>query len=81
MKAVRKGLDLSHPGLPIVPQMSVGATDSLYFRAVGVPSYGVGGAFLNPDDDFSHGLNERAPIASIDGALLLWHSMLVDLAG
>lgn len=80
LKAIRKGIDLSHPGLPIVPQMSAGATDSLYFRAVGVPSYGVGGMFLKPEDDFSHGLNERAPIASIDPALLLWHSLLTDLS-
>ncbi len=81
MKAVRKGIDLVHPGLPIIPQMSPGASDSFYFRAVGVPSYGVGGAFVRPEDDFSHGLNERAPTASIDGALLLWHSMISDLAG
>jgi acetylornithine deacetylase/succinyl-diaminopimelate desuccinylase-like protein len=80
MKAVRKGLDLSHPGLPIVPQMSVGATDSMFFRTIGIPSYGVGAIFLNPDDDFSHGLNERAPTASIDGALLMWRSIIVDLA-
>ncbi len=59
--------------------MSVGATDSLYFRALGVPSYGVLGMFLNPDDDFSHGLNERAPVASLDPALLMAHSMIVDL--
>jgi hypothetical protein len=36
--------------------------------------------FLKPEDDFSHGLNERAPIASIDPALLLWHSLLTDLS-
>lgn len=80
MKAVRKGIDLSYPGLPIVPQMSSGATDSLYFRARGVPSYGVLGMFIKPEDDFSHGLNERAPIASIDPALRLMRTLIVDLA-
>lgn len=80
MTAVRKGIDLSFPGLPIVPQMSAGATDSLHFRARGVPSYGVLGMFINPDDDFSHGLNERAPIASIDPALRLMRTLIVDLA-
>jgi hypothetical protein len=43
MKALRKAIDLRAPGLPIVPSMSAGATDSLYFRNIGVPSYGVGG--------------------------------------
>ncbi|KKC26382.1 M20/M25/M40 family metallo-hydrolase [Sphingomonas sp. SRS2] len=80
MKALRKGVDLSFPGLPIIPQMSAGATDSLYFRALGIPSYGVIGMFIKPEDDFSHGLNERAPIASIDPALLLMRSLLLDLA-
>jgi len=80
MAAARKGIDLSYPGLEIVPQMSVGATDSLFFRAKGVPSYGVVGMFMNPDDDFMHGLNERMPIASLDPALLMMHAMIVDLA-
>ncbi|KQX20129.1 MULTISPECIES: M20/M25/M40 family metallo-hydrolase [unclassified Sphingomonas] len=80
MKAVRKGIDQSFPGLPIVPQMAAGATDSLYFRAKGVPSYGVLGMFIKPDDDFSHGLNERAPVASIDPALRLMKTLIVDLS-
>ncbi|KRB85800.1 hypothetical protein ASE00_03260 [Sphingomonas sp. Root710] len=80
MKALRKGVDLSYPGLPIIPQMSAGATDSLYFRAVGIPSYGVIGMFIKPEDDYSHGLNERAPVASLDPALLMMRTLLVDLA-
>ena len=80
LKAVRRGLDLSYPGLAIVPQMSVGATDSIYFRAKGVPSYGIGGVFINPDDDFSHGLNERVPLASVDPGLLLIKTVIAEMA-
>lgn len=80
MKSVRKGIDLTYPGLPIVPQMAAGATDSLYFRAKGVPSYGVLGMFLKPEDDFSHGLNERAPVASLEPALRLMRTLIVDLS-
>lgn len=80
MKALRKAVDLRAPGLPIVPSMSAGATDSLWFRNVGVPSYGVGALFMNSKDSFAHGLNERIPIASIDGALVQWHSLIRDLA-
>jgi acetylornithine deacetylase/succinyl-diaminopimelate desuccinylase-like protein len=80
MKALRKALDLRAPGLPIVPSMSAGATDSLYFRNIGVPSYGVGGLFMHTKDSFSHGLNERIPVASIDGALVQWRSMIRDLS-
>jgi carboxypeptidase PM20D1 len=80
MKALRKAVDLRAPGLPIVPSMSAGATDSLYFRNIGVPSYGVGGLFMHTKDSFSHGLNERIPVASIDGALIQWRSMIRDLS-
>ncbi|HET8692117.1 MAG TPA: M20/M25/M40 family metallo-hydrolase [Steroidobacteraceae bacterium] len=80
MKALRKAIDLRAPGLPIVPSMSAGATDSLYFRNLGVPSYGVGGLFMSVKDSFAHGLNERIPVASIDGALVQWRSLLRDLS-
>ena len=80
MQALRKAIDLRAPGLPIVPSMSAGATDSLYFRNVGVPSYGVGGAFMSPKDNFAHGLNERVPVATIDGALVQWRSLIRDLS-
>jgi acetylornithine deacetylase/succinyl-diaminopimelate desuccinylase-like protein len=80
MKALRKAIDLRAPGLPIVPSMSAGATDSLHFRNAGVPSYGVGGAFMHPKDSFAHGLNERVPVATIDGALIQWRSLIRDLS-
>ena len=80
MKALRKAIDLRAPGLPIVPSMSAGATDSLHFRNAGVPSYGVGGTFMSPKDSFAHGLNERVPVATIDGALVQWRSLIRDLS-
>ncbi len=78
--AVKKAIERRYPGLPVIPQMSSGATDSLHFRAQGVDSYGVSGLFLKPSDDFSHGLNERAPVASIDGALDHWHVLITELS-
>ena len=47
--------------------MSAGATDSLHFRAVGVPSYGVSGLFQRAEDAFAHGLNERIPRTYVGG--------------
>lgn len=80
MDAVKKAVDLAHPGVPVVPNMAAGASDSLYFRANGVPSYGVSAVFMKPSDDFSHGLNERSPVAAIPGALVQWHSLLTTLS-
>lgn len=80
LAAVRKAVGLRYPGLAVVPSMEASASDSVHFRAVGVPSYGVSGLFMKASDDFSHGLNERVPLDAIDGALLQWHSVLTDLA-
>jgi carboxypeptidase PM20D1 len=78
--AVTKAVHASYPDVPIVPNMSAGATDSMHFRALGIPSYGVSGLFIKPTDDFSHGLNERVPVAGIDIALIYWDTLLRTLA-
>ena len=80
LAAVTKAVHARYPGLPVLPAMSAGATDSMFFRALGVPSYGVAGVFMKSSDDFAHGLNERVPVATIDGALAQWESILKDLA-
>jgi acetylornithine deacetylase/succinyl-diaminopimelate desuccinylase-like protein len=77
---VTKAVHARYPGLPIVPSMSAGATDSMFFRALGVPAYGVAGLFMKSSDDFAHGLNERAPVDAIDGALAHWEVLLKGLA-
>jgi acetylornithine deacetylase/succinyl-diaminopimelate desuccinylase-like protein len=80
MAAVRKAVDRRFPGLAIAPEMSSGASDSLFFRNAGLPSYGVSALFIKPSDEFSHGLNERVPRAAIAGALDQWHIVLTELA-
>ncbi|MDZ4375083.1 MAG: M20/M25/M40 family metallo-hydrolase [Phenylobacterium sp.] len=78
--AVTKAVHARYPGVPIVPVQSAGATDSMHFRAVGIPSYGVSGMFTEPGESFAHGLNEKAPLATLDGALAHYISLLKDLA-
>ncbi len=80
LAAVTKAVHARFPGLPIVPSMAAGASDSMFFRALGVPAYGVSGLFMKSSDDFAHGLNERAPVDAIDGDLAHWESLLKDLA-
>lgn len=52
------------PGVPVVPTMGIGATDSLYFRQAGIPMYGVTGIFLDVDDTRAHAPDERIPVRS-----------------
>ena len=80
MRAVTEAVAARHPGIPVMPSMSSGATDSLYFRALGVPSYGVSSLFMKPGDGFAHGLNERVPVAGIPAALGQWERVVMRLA-
>ncbi len=69
-----------YPGLDVVPGMSAGASDSMYFRNAGVPSYGVSPNFSKPNDSFAHGLNEKLLASEVPAALDFWHSLLTRLA-
>lgn len=80
MAALRKAVDARAPGLPIVPMMEAGATDSVAFRALGIPSYGVGPVFIKAGDEFAHGLNERVPVESISGGIAQWTVLVRELA-
>ncbi|MGU3389622.1 M20/M25/M40 family metallo-hydrolase [Sphingomonas sp. M1A8_2b] len=53
------------PGIPILPMMSTGATDGIFFEAIGIPVYGVPGVFIDKDMGGIHGLNERIRVASL----------------
>jgi acetylornithine deacetylase/succinyl-diaminopimelate desuccinylase-like protein len=61
------------PEVPVVPIMGTGATDSLFFRQVGIPVYGVSGIFDDIDDNRMHGRDERiAAKALYDGQEFLY---------
>ena len=53
------------PGVPVVPLMSNGYTDSTFLTAAGIPAYGVPGAWGDPDGNGAHGLNERIEVRSV----------------
>ncbi len=47
------------PGLPIVPEMETGASDSIYTMAAGIPSYGINGFQIDNDNLRFHARDER----------------------
>ncbi|WP_296679685.1 M20/M25/M40 family metallo-hydrolase [Novosphingobium sp.] len=53
------------PGIPVIPAISTGATDGVYLEAVGIPTYGVPGYWVDPDGNGTHGLNERIEVRSL----------------
>ena len=53
------------PGVPVLPIMSTGATDGIFYEAIGIPVYGAPGMFIDKDMSGVHGLNERIKVQSL----------------
>lgn len=78
--AVDKAMAVSWPKVPVIPAQSSGASDSMWYRAKGVPSYGISPVFIKDSDDFSHGLNERVELRNIRSGLVYYFSLLPALS-
>jgi acetylornithine deacetylase/succinyl-diaminopimelate desuccinylase-like protein len=63
----------------VIPSMSAGATDGLYLRSIGVPVFGLSGIEIRPEDERSHGLNERVPVRSLYESREFWNRMVRSL--
>jgi acetylornithine deacetylase/succinyl-diaminopimelate desuccinylase-like protein len=73
MTAVSSLTDKLWPGVQAVPMMVMGATDGLYLRAAGIPTYGVQGLFYDRDDIRFHGRDERVKVESFyEGQMFLY---------
>lgn len=79
--AVTAAVHARYPRVPITPAMESGATDGVFFRAAGIPSYGVSELFIRDEDLFMHGLNERNPTLSFYAGLTHWRMLIEALAG
>ena len=80
IKAVTGAMAKVYPGVPVFPAQSSGASDSMWFRHVGVPSYGASPSFIKDSDDFSHGLNERQPVSNIAPGISYYLLVFKDLS-
>lgn len=77
--AVAKAMAKAYPGVPLIPSQSSGASDSMWFRAVGVPSYGLSPTFAKDSESFAHGLNERTRLSNIRPGITYYLSLITDL--
>ncbi len=78
--AVSEAVHARYPGVRMIAYMESGGTDGMHFRKAGIPTLAVSGIFMNPDEMFAHGLNERVPIKTFYEALDHWSIILRDLA-
>ncbi|HLJ87230.1 MAG TPA: M20/M25/M40 family metallo-hydrolase [Candidatus Angelobacter sp.] len=67
-------------GLPVVPVMDAGASDSKYTRIAGIPTYGVPGIFADEGDDRAHGRDERIRVKDFYDGLEFYYQFMQSLA-
>jgi acetylornithine deacetylase/succinyl-diaminopimelate desuccinylase-like protein len=81
MDAVTASIHTRYPGIPIMPVQESGATDGIFYRAAGIPTYGISETFIRPKDQFAPGLDERIPVSSYYDGLEHWYRIVKTLAG
>jgi acetylornithine deacetylase/succinyl-diaminopimelate desuccinylase-like protein len=69
------------PGIPVIPSMSTGATDSRFLRAIGISAYGHSGLANDIDDNRIHGRDERVPVKSFYDGLEYQYRLVKALSG
>ena len=79
--AVSKAVHTRYPDVKVIAYLESGGTDGMHFRKAGIPTWAVSGLFMNPDEMYAHGLNERVPIKAFYDALDHWSIVLKELAG
>jgi len=80
MRAVESLTDAMFPSVVVVPVMSTGATDGLYFRNAGIPTYGIDGTFGDIDDVRAHGRDERVGVKQYFEGLEFQYRLIKALA-
>jgi acetylornithine deacetylase/succinyl-diaminopimelate desuccinylase-like protein len=80
MKAVESLTKDMFPGVIVVPVMGTGATDSLYFRNAGIPTFGIDGTFGDMDDVRAHGRDERVGVKQYFEGLEFQYRLIKALA-
>ncbi|HEY7513830.1 MAG TPA: M20/M25/M40 family metallo-hydrolase, partial [Vicinamibacteria bacterium] len=62
-RVVEKTVADMWPGVPLIPVMDSFATDGKFLRMAGIPTYGLSGVFVDPENKRSHGKDERVGVA------------------
>jgi Acetylornithine deacetylase/Succinyl-diaminopimelate desuccinylase and related deacylases len=80
MSAIQHAKEKIWPGLPIVPVLETGATDGLFFRQLGIPTYGITGTGEDLDDVRIHGKDERMAVEDFYNGLEFEYQLIKGIA-
>jgi len=79
MKPIEEVTSEFWPGVPVMPLMATGASDGLYLRNAGIPTYGVSGLFSELGDNRAHGRDERVLVTSFYESLQFLYTLVKRL--
>ena len=77
---VTKVVDGMWPGVPVIPQMAAGASDSIFTRNAGIPSYGIGGGWNDLHDLRMHGRDERHEMGDFYSTVEFTYRLMKELS-
>jgi acetylornithine deacetylase/succinyl-diaminopimelate desuccinylase-like protein len=64
------------PGIPVLPNMSTGASDGVYTNAAGMPTYAISGEQYDRDDIRAHGKDERIGVEAFSRGVDFYYLFL-----
>jgi acetylornithine deacetylase/succinyl-diaminopimelate desuccinylase-like protein len=67
------------PGIPVLPDMSTGASDGVYTNAAGMPTYAISGVQYDRDDVRAHGKDERDGVEAFYRGVDFYYSFLKEV--
>ena len=79
MQSLQKVTQQMWPGIPVIPDMSTGASDDVHTDAAGIPSYDISGEAIDRDDIRAHGKDERIRVVSFYRAVDFYYRFLREL--
>ena len=81
MAKIGKVVESMWPGTPVLTEMAAGASDSLYTRNAGIPSYGVGGGWNDLGDLRMHGRDERHEVNDYYTTVEFTYRLMKEMTG
>jgi acetylornithine deacetylase/succinyl-diaminopimelate desuccinylase-like protein len=81
VKTIEKLTAKFWPGVPVLPVMSTGASDSLYLRNAGIPAYGHSGLANDIFDVRAHGKDERVNVKAFFTGQEYLYELVKQLSG
>ncbi len=79
-KAMAAAVGQMWPGLSFFPMMETGATDGKWLRLAGIPTYGVSGVFIDPENNRAHGKDERVGVRDFYWGVDFYDRLVRELA-